>query len=378
MSALTGTFLARARVDADGRLIEAQEPLIRLQRRCGGALPGTIAVPELREIVQRALDTGIKQARTIRTFDGEEEISAWIDAVPCAGANPGCIIGVANWQTHQLPGPTEIEELRRRQTIDQAASELSARLDTRQNILTVESTARDLADVTARMRQSRGAPWTDFVTLGDGTRLQPVHWRLLDGAECRIDGSDRRWSVSLIPLGQPLPGSQGFDLMLIADHPLAEDRMVDPKAVRSTMQSIGRDLSPVLRQPIARIIANAETIRSKMAGPLSDEYSDYAGDIASAGQHLLSLIEDLADLEIVESNDFSTAPDQIDAIDVARRAAGILAVRAKEKTIEVIIAVARHNRAGNRGVPSRAADHAEPVDQCHPLFSHRFAGADRT
>ncbi|MGB3739585.1 MAG: HAMP domain-containing sensor histidine kinase, partial [Pontixanthobacter sp.] len=328
---------ARARIDADGCLQEAQEPLITLQRRCGGTFPGPIAIPELREIVQRALDTGIKQARTIRAFDGEEEVSAWIDAVPAQGAGSGCIVGVANWQTHPLPDATEIDELRRRQMIDQIACELSARLDMRQNILTVESDARDLADVTARMRHSRGTPWTDFVTLGDGTRLQPVHWRLLDGADCRIEGSDRNWRVSLIPLGQPMPGSQGFDLMLIADHPLAVDRSVDPNAIQSTMHSIGRDLSPVLRQPIARIIANAETIRSKMAGPLSDEYSDYAGDIAEAGQHLMSLIEDLADLEIVESDNFSTAPDQIDAIDVARRAAGILAVRAKEKKIDIIM-----------------------------------------
>ncbi|MGB3738216.1 MAG: hypothetical protein WA948_02565, partial [Pontixanthobacter sp.] len=51
MGALTGSFLARARIDADGCLQEAQEPLITLQRRCGGTFPGPIAIPELREIV---------------------------------------------------------------------------------------------------------------------------------------------------------------------------------------------------------------------------------------------------------------------------------------------------------------------------------------
>lgn len=102
------------------------------------------------------------------------------------------------------------------------------------------------------------------------------------------------------------------------------------------MSSIGRDLSPVLRQPIARIIANAETIRTRLAGPLADEYSNYAADIASAGQHLLALIDDLSDLEIVESDQFRTAPDRIDLADVARRAAGILGVRAKERSIELV------------------------------------------
>ncbi|WP_345719453.1 HAMP domain-containing sensor histidine kinase [Qipengyuania huizhouensis] len=88
-----------------------------------------------------------------------------------------------------------------------------------------------------------------------------------------------------------------------------------------------------MRQPINRIIANAETIRTRLAGPLREEYSDYAADIASAGQHLLALIDDLSDLEVVEAEDFATAPDRIDLGDVARRACGILGVRAKERGI---------------------------------------------
>jgi signal transduction histidine kinase len=105
---------------------------------------------------------------------------------------------------------------------------------------------------------------------------------------------------------------------------------------RKRTTPIGREIAPELRQPIARIIANAETIRSRLAGPLAEEYSNYAADIASAGQHLLSLIEDLADLEVVEADDFITAPDSIDLADVARRAAGILGVRAQERGIALI------------------------------------------
>jgi signal transduction histidine kinase len=96
---------------------------------------------------------------------------------------------------------------------------------------------------------------------------------------------------------------------------------------------LGRDLAPALRQPINRIIANAETIRTRLAGPLADEYASYAGDIAEAGRHLLSLVEDLADLDALESPGFSPAPDRIDLADCARRAAGILSVRAKERAI---------------------------------------------
>ena len=54
-----------------------------------------------------------------------------------------------------------------------------------------------------------------------------------------------------------------------------------------------------------------------------------------AGKHLLGLLEDLADLAVVEADDFSTTPDLIDLADVARQAAGILAVRALEKSIVI-------------------------------------------
>ena len=47
------------------------------------------------------------------------------------------------------------------------------------------------------------------------------------------------------------------------------------------------------------------------------------------------MLEDLSDLEVVESSGFATAPDHIDLAEVARQAAGILNVRAREKGIVI-------------------------------------------
>ncbi len=338
MNALSGSFIARGRTDGANELLEAQEPLASLQQQCGGSIPGVLAIPELRELTTKVMESQLKLAQTITAFDGENIVAAWVEVSPAKRAEGGCYIGIANWQTTPLPPESESAAAARKAEIDSAVSELNARLDSKQNILSVESDSRDLADLTARMRHARGTPWTDFVTFPGNAHEQPLHWRLLDGADCTVEGSDRRWKARLMPLGQPEPGSAGFDLFLIADRPLIDRRKnaapVEPQP--ETMHSIGRDLSPVLRQPIARIIANAETIRAKMAGPLSEEYSGYAADIASAGQHLMGLIEDLADLEVVESDHFTTAPDQIDLGDVARRTTGILGVRAAEKSIELV------------------------------------------
>ena len=337
--ATVGTrYLAHARADVEGRLVEADELLARLQQACGGAIGSRIAIPELLALVEKTQRYGLRLARQFEAVDGEHRITAWVEIAPVTddeGATEGCTIDVVSWQSEDLPPENDIASARRRVEINRHLADCTARLDSGQRLLSVETEASDLADFAQRALANVGKPWTDFVDLPGNAHQQPLHWRLLDGATCTIEGSPRCWTAHLEPLGQAQPGSAGFVLYLSADRPLAE---TGEEAVQETGEgpSFGRDLTPVLRQPINRIIANAETIRTKLAGPLADEYSSYAADIATAAQHLLALIDDLSDLEVVESEDFTTAPDRIELADVARRACGILGVRAREKGIALV------------------------------------------
>jgi signal transduction histidine kinase len=140
--------------------------------------------------------------------------------------------------------------------------------------------------------------------------------------------------------------------LLIADEPLTffpEPQAEDERAETPPARLIGSALAPVLRQPVARIIANAETIRARLAGPLRAEYSEYAGTIASAGQHLAAMLDDLADLEVVETPGFATVRERVDLADAAARAAGILGVRARNR--EIVLDV-----AGERGMAVATAE----------------------
>ena len=331
-----GIILARAQSDGEDRLLSAEEPLAGLHLRCGGELPGTIAVPALLETVRKARRFGLKLARPIHATDGTEAITAWVEVEP-DGAG-GCAIILRNWQSVPLPPEDAEAAQRRRVAIDRTLAELSAQLDSRQTVLAVEADSPDLAQLAAAMRDGLGRPWTDFIAIDGDSHRQPLHWRLLDGAGLTVPGSPRHWRASLVP--QQVPGQEpaGFELLLTADTPLPapspEPESPSERSAAVTGQGlVGRDLAPVLRQPIARIIANAETIRTRMAGPLAEEYSAYAADIAAAGQHLLALIDDMTDLEVIEAEDFIAAPDPVDLADVARRAAGILGVRARERGV---------------------------------------------
>lgn len=334
----SGKVIAAATVDADNRLVQAGQPLADLQLHCGGQIPGVIAIPQLRDVVLKARDYGFKLARLIHASDGQNRIQAWVEISPDPAQPAMLQIVVRAWQKSPLPPEDSARLADRKEAIDRTVAELVAELDAEQRVRSVEAAAADLADLARAMTTGQGRHWTDFVEIEGSSHHQPLHWRLLDGANLRAEGSQRPWRARLLPRAGAGQDPQGFELLLLSDQPL-------PSAARPTMPIrhmpsnsqglVGRDVAPVLRQPIARIIANAETIRTRLAGPLAEEYSRYAADIAAAGQHLLSLVDDLADLEIVESEDFNTAPDRIDLADVARRAAGILSVRAAERGITI-------------------------------------------
>lgn len=336
-----GNIVARAECDAQDCLTRADEPLASLQERCGGDVPGVIAIPELLDLVRRARSYGFRLARAITAFDGAELVNAWVEIQPLYGEEAGedvgcCEIVVRNWQVTPVAYEDAKSADLRRTMIDRHLAELTARLDGAQRVLSVETECCELAEVASAMTARLGTHWTEFLSPENMTHKQPLHWRLLDGARVSVDGSGRPWRVALVPQFQPGFDPTGFELLLVSDVPFAAGQiMAPPDEPLMRKGLVGQDLAPVLRQPIARIIANAETIRTRLAGPLPDAYAEYAGEIAGAGKLLLALLEDLADLELVESDDFSTLPDHIDLSEVARQAAGILNVRAQERAIRV-------------------------------------------
>lgn len=328
------SFTARARTDARDWLIEADEPLAGLQLRSGGELPGIIASPALLELVRKARVHGLRLARPIRAQDDFEQVSAWVEVVP-EGQGEGCMIEVSDWRASPLR-EDDSEAAVWRMAIARQLSELTARLGPQQELIAVDTATAELEPVAQRMRHAIGRPWTEFVAFEGNVHQQPLHWRLLDGARLRLEGSTRRWKAHLIPLGPSSDASGGFELYLVADEPADElDGASDHRPGSPGSAGLGRDIAPILRQAITRIVANAETIHTQLAGPLSEEYSKYAADIAIAGEHLLALIDDLAELDAVEDERFTTAPERIDLAELARRAAGILRGRAHERGVRI-------------------------------------------
>ncbi len=335
----TGNVIARARCDANDRLVEAQEPLAGLQRRCGGAIPGPIAIPELRRLVHKARTFGFRISRAMRAFDGTDMIQAWVEILPLdddEDEQGGCDILLSSWQATEVARESGSAKDRREVEIVRAVSDFTALLDPRQCVLTVESNAPDLQDFAARLGDAIGRSWIDFVTLPGLDHEQKLHWRILDGAACEIDGIARSFAVRLVPIGGRGAEPESFELHLVSDQLAFGGPSPGHEASdEAEPVAIGLRLAPALRQPVERILGDARAIRSRLAGPLAPEYSDYAADIGDAGRHLLALLDDLSDLALVEHEGFEIERSPIDLADATRKAATMLASEADARGIAI-------------------------------------------
>ena len=309
-------------VDHDGRLIEADADLLALHAQAGGQPGGVIAPPQLAGLVRLVRRIGIVVSRGIIVADEVGELDLWVRAQPDEG---GVRLAIAGWRRRAASSPVADEGARGDDFLRAGADWLWATDATLR--LTRLSPPHDAAMV--------GDPLTRLFTLlpnagGALPILESVahHRPFADQPAAVADGAIRV-RLSGAPLTDGLGRFAGFrGSAVIAPVPIA----VRPP---TAADAFGERLDAALRGPLDRIVANAETIRAQTDGALRRDYAAYAVDIATAGRHLLALVGDLVDLQAIERPDFTIAPEPIDLADIARRAAGLLGVRAADRNIRL-------------------------------------------
>lgn len=329
-------------LDADGRLVSADPLLLRLHLHCGGFEGGPLAVPQLSNLCRLSRQLDMNLSRSVQAADDDNLISMWVEIRLQRGEQDGDVaISIIDWK--ETPAPSTNGEISgRRRDFDRLNGRGSIRTDASLRIMAL-SLPGDLDAVENYIGQSL-LDVLDFVTPSKQSVLvesiserQPVR-----GQHVRQKhGKKSYYNLS----GQPLIDNEGlfsgyrFSLELDKDRDAQEKRdqagLDIGKGELISDSLFGSQLGPALRQPLGKIIANAETIGSRLEGPLRGDYSDYAKDIASAGRHLMDLVNDLSDLEAIQRTSFSVVADDIDLVDLAHRAAGLLAVKAADHQIRI-------------------------------------------
>lgn len=323
-----------ALVDGKGRLIEASPALAQLNRRAGAGDDNRLVIPALADLCQQCADLGMRLSRPVRAADDSHDIEMWVDAVP---EDAGVAIHIRRW--HSVPA--EESALMPLAEPPVFAADGHLRLDAAQRIVTARWPAAlasppGIAEIWSKS-------WLDvveFTHLAEVPAAQPEPlWHSLRQRSARLPGSEAEWITEIFPILDDRQAIRGFHVLFTAQEeaPAPGTEETDPPVLsRDQFESLfGGSFGAVLKQPIGRIIANAETIGGRLQGPIRSDYANYAHDIADAGRHLLALVEDLSDLEAVDRDNFTVSEDDIDLADLGRRAAGLLAVKASDHQIRI-------------------------------------------
>lgn len=329
--------IIQATISADGLLLSADEPLLALQRETGGDIGERLAIPQLDVVARLALRLGIIVSRPIVAASERCDIDMWVRARPEGKA---VHLSVIDWQERAC-SPVRNDGSLLEADLAAVSDGWSWQVDTQLRFQMVLASADPDGALPAHPPVP-GSPFTSYFHLqpdeeGDMALLRGFTQRraFRDQLACLAADPARRFHLSGFPIfdltGQLL-GYRGKAFALDLAVPVPP--MSAPAAPDAL--AFGKRLDRSLRQPLGRIIANADTISAQLEGPLRTDYAGYARDIASAGRHLMALVDDLADLQAVDRPDFTVASETVDLADVAGRAAGLLGVKALDRGISIL------------------------------------------
>lgn len=332
----------RGQLDSDGRLVSADPSLLRLHLHCGGFEGGPLAVPQLSNLCRLSRQLDMNLSRSVQAADDDNLISMWVETRLQSGEQDGNVaISIIDWKETPAPS-TSKETVGRQRDFDRLNGRGSIRTDASLRIMALSLPGdldavenyigESLLDVLDFVEPSKQSVLVESISERQPVRGQHVRQK---------HGKKSHYNLS----GQPLIDNEGlfsgyrFALELDEAREAQDNQSESASSIGKgdliSDSLFGSQLGPALRQPLGKIIANAETIGSRLEGPLRGDYSDYAKDIASAGRHLMDLVNDLSDLEAIQRTSFSVAADDIDLVDLAHRAAGLLAVKAADHHIRI-------------------------------------------
>jgi nitrogen-specific signal transduction histidine kinase len=314
------------RVDRSGVLVAADAALLRLQQEAGSDLGSPLALPQIAAVVRSAITLGVPLSRSIIAAGVDRDYDLWVRVQPDA---EGADIVIEGW-TARPPTPPRLtlvisdpvaEDVEPTRPVHGFSVDSELRL-----------TAMD-ASLAARLgiddSEIVGQPLTRFFILADdGDGTMPLLAALgsrqdFEGQKATLRGTDGAGAV-LSGVARRGDGGRfdGFD----GNVEIEGER--GSGTASSSARSVDPALDAALRSPLDRIIAAADRIVDRTEGPLRSDYATYAGDIAAAGRHLLSVIKAMSEGQ-------RSGGETIALTDAAAEAVQLVQARASERQVMI-------------------------------------------
>jgi signal transduction histidine kinase len=330
------TEIVNATVDAQGRLIFADPRLEALHRDAGGEPGGKVAIPQIATLARLARTLAIPVSRPVMIADGNRTLDLHVRARLVDG---NVSLAITGWNNVVVLEAYDISHSGREH--DFARLEADGAWETDRALRLLRLSSGIDANLGSGFATLIGKPFASVFALEADT---DGDLPLLAALAQRVPFSGQRATLAGFA-GQPIEiaGEPTFDAAghfagLRGTVTRVGDQLgiaAEEDTLPSANDGFAERLDSALRTPLGRIVSHADAIGDQDAGPLRHDYVDYSKDIAAAGRHLLGLVDDLVDLQAIERPDFKIETEELDLADVARRAAGLLSVRAADKQVKI-------------------------------------------
>jgi hypothetical protein len=306
------------RVDRQGRLTEADPALLRLQQDAGSALGAPLALPQLAAVARSAMKLGVPLSRSVIAASADQDLDLWVRAEPDA---EGATLTIEGWKARP-PSPPRLT-LVGSEPVDEGSEEgsgLGFTTDAELRIKAIDETLASRLGIDAD--QAIGQPLTRFFLLIDDDGTMPLLTAVgsrqdFEGQPAKVRGGDEEQRLTLSGTAlQPGGKFAGYAVRVAMDGGSEPVGMFDPA------------LDEALRSPLDHIIAAADRIVDRSEGPLRSDYAAYAGDIAAAGRHLLSVIRSMTEQE-------AEGAARVDLAKAANEAVALVQSRAEEQAVTI-------------------------------------------
>ena len=326
------------RVDREGRLTAADPPLLRLQQEAGSGIGSPLAIPQMAAVARSAMKLGVPLSRAIIAATADQDLDLWVRAQP---DDEGAMLTIEGWTARPASPP--------RLTLVGSEPQANGSDEPDRLAITVDPELR-ISQFDTRIAErlgidsaeAVGEPLMRYFQLADsGDGVMPLVTALSSrqdfaGQRARFRGNGETEVVLGGSVVRGTAGFAGYEIIVGMNEPDGSSPPIfDPM------------LDEALRSPLDRIISAAERIVDRSEGPLRSDYAAYAGDIAAAGRHLLSVIRSMTDQEAARPS------DQVDMALAAAEAIHLVQPAADERSVQVELVGA--DRAMMAGGDSRGA-----------------------
>jgi signal transduction histidine kinase len=267
---------------------------------------------------------GVPLSRSVIAASSDQDLDLWVRAEP---DDDGANLTIDGWKARP-PAPPRLTLVGSEPLPDEDTASSGPRGFTTDAELKISRIDEQLAErLNIAAADAIGQPLTRFFLLTDnGDGVMPLLTALVSrqhfsGQRARVRGGGDEIQVTLegSALQHRRDGFTGYEIIVA----------IEGEPEPSAAVSFDPALDVALRSPLDRIIAAAERIVDRSEGPLRSDYAAYAGDIAAAGRHLLSVIHTMTEQEVAR------ASGQVDMAQSAAEALQLVQETAQKQGVKI-------------------------------------------